>query len=85
MGIEWKTPPSNAGPHRKWAGIADELRARLNVWALVASGASLSYSTVLRGGASPGWTRGEFEVRTVGTATDRTHGDIYARYVGGAK
>lgn len=85
MGLKWVEPPTNKGPHGKWAEIADELRARPNEWALVASQASLSYSSALRSGSAPGWTRGEFEVRTVGNDVSRTRGDIYARYIGGAK
>ena len=84
MGLKWVEPPANKGPHGKWADIANELRARPNEWAVVATNVSLSYSSALRSGSASGWTRGEFEVRTVGSDVNRGRGDIYARFIGGA-
>lgn len=86
--LKWVDPPkavTGPGAVGKWSPVADELRANPGVWALIAEDVATTTAAYLRNGMSPGWVKGDFQVRSVGKRENRSRSDLYARYVGGAK
>lgn len=81
--LRWEDPPPEQ--RQQWGSVADRLRARPGVWAVVFVAPNINAARTvvssIQAGRRSGMPAGEFEARSA--TVDGEH-RVYARYVGGA-
>lgn len=85
MPVEWGDPPPGDRRRTAWDEVADELRTRPGVWALVARDRSPATArSITMAMLSSFQPAGTFEARTANRNKEKNRCDIYARFVGDA-